>query len=159
LTKLQELNTTMSQLASLKQDWIPGSQSDPEQELDRLEKSLQIISKELKAHLTFEEKRFLPILASYAALIIRNGVLFEHERLLDSINSLRKSARRMVGRPSSREELLSRQSVIRESITSILQSVGEHAQTQGMIFRLAKDALASELQASTDTALPYKQKV
>ena len=146
LTKIQELNSAMRQLARLKQDWIPGSPSNLEQNLDRLEKTLEEIGSELEDHLRFEEERFLPILTNYAADIIRSGLLCEHNKLLDSITVLRKNARSLVGKPSSRDELLVRQSAIKESINNILQFVGEHAQTQDMIFKLAKEALASKPQ-------------
>jgi iron-sulfur cluster repair protein YtfE (RIC family) len=145
LTKVQELDAAVGQLASLKQDWIPGRPLNLAQDLDRLEKTLKEISEELEGHLRFEENEFLPLLTNYAADIIRSGLMFEHRQILDSIAVLRKSARGLVGKYLSRDELLVREYAIKESINNILRSVQEHARIQEVIFNLAKEALSLEL--------------
>jgi len=142
LEKIHDLDVIMNYMEFLKQSWIPGVLQDPLQELARLEKALEIIRTGLEKHMRFEEDEFQPTLTKYATDIVSRGVLFEHKRVIESIANLREHARAMVGKPANREELLVKESNIRDAINGIQELLKEHVQTSEVIYKLAREALA-----------------
>jgi phosphoenolpyruvate carboxylase len=140
--KIGGCNVTINELAGAIQNWIPGRPGKVEQELFRLDKFLQEISKELEEHIREEEHEFLPVLTAHAADIIRRGVLYEHQTILELISDMRKHVKDFAGEPADREEMLEKQSRVKESIDRIIQAVQEHAHTQEVIFNLARESVA-----------------
>jgi DNA repair exonuclease SbcCD ATPase subunit len=141
-TKIGGCNRTINELSGAIQNWIPGRSENIEQELSRLDKLLQEISKELEEHIREEEHEFLPVLTAHAADIIRRGVLYEHQAILESISDLKKHVKDFAGKPADREEMLEKQSKVKESIGRILEAVEEHAHTQEVVFNLARESTA-----------------
>lgn len=90
------------------------------------------------------EHDFLPTLTRYSADIVGKGILHQHQGMQESINSLRESARDLVGKPASQDELLHGESKIRKELERIRHLVGDQARTQEVLFELARDALAEE---------------
>ena len=144
LAKIRGCDEAAHDLESISQSWSPGRSAELEQELTRLEEALESIGTYLAEHIRVEEQEFLPTLTKYAADIVSRGVLYEHGKILESISDLRKHARDLVGKPADREQLLNRQSKIKESINSIMQLVQEHAQKSEIIYDLAREALAKK---------------
>ena len=142
LEKIHDLDIIMNHLEFLKRSWIPGLSGEVVQELARLEEALDIIRTDLEKHMRFEEGEFLPTLTKYATDIVSRGVLFEHKGIIESIANLREHARALVGKPSDREELLTKESKIREAINNIQELLEEHVQTSEVIYKLAREALA-----------------
>ncbi len=142
LEKIRDLDIVMRHLEFLKRSWIPGVPRDLVQERVRLEEALEIIKTDLEKHMRFEEDEFLPTLTKYATDIVNRGVLFEHKGIIESIANLREHARALVGKPSDREELLTKESKIREAINNIQELLKGHVQTSEVIYKLAREVLA-----------------
>ena len=149
LEKIRGLDVITRHFESLRQSWTPGRPREVAQELARLEEALAIIRTDLEKHMRFEEDEFLPTLTEYAADIVSRGVLFEHRGIIESIANLREHARAMVGKPANREELLMKESKIKEAINDIQKLLEEHVQTSEVIYKLARETLA---QGSKPTA-------
>ena len=142
--KIGACDDALRNLASIRQNWIPGHPDDANQELNKLEQALDTIGTELEEHMHIEEQEALPILTKYAADIIRHGVLYEHRAILQSISDLREHARDLFGKSADREEVLNKEARVRESIGDISELLREHAQMQDTIYNLAREAMAKE---------------
>lgn len=142
--KLGGCDGAINDLAGVRQNWIPGTPMAIEQESARLEKFLEGISKDLEEHMHVEEQEFLPVLIKHASDIVRRGVLYEHQAILESISELREHVKGFVGEPADREEMLDKEAQVRERLKGILEIMQKHTETQGVIFDLDREALAQE---------------
>ena len=111
----------------------------------KLAKVTKQLAKELRNHIRFEEHEFLPILTKYASAIIHRGILFEHKEVLSSLSDLLKHVGDLGGKELSHDELIVKQSRVKEEIDRILILVEHHNYTQEVIFNLAREAVSCEL--------------
>ena len=147
LGRIGGIHKAVLDLTGLRQNWVPGRPPELQEKLAQLRQQLDTIKGELQDHMRFEEHEFLPVLARYAADIIRRGLLFEHGHILDSIDKAAKEAGELDGEPADRTEMLTRELRIRELLDGILELMQQHAITQETIFTLARGVLAEERDA------------
>jgi iron-sulfur cluster repair protein YtfE (RIC family) len=140
--KIGGCNEAINELAKVRQDWIPGRPGNIDLELARLEKLLEEISKDLEEHMRMEEQEFLPVLTKNAVDIVRRGMLYEHQAVLESVSDLREHVRDFVGMPADREEMLEKEARVKGWINRVLELLQKHTQTQGVILDLAREAAA-----------------
>jgi|GEM_PF-4943153 len=102
------------------------------------------IQKDLSEHVRFEEQEVLPVITSYAAQIIKGGLLFEHEAIRRAIAELSERTKDLAGLASDYSALTVREAEIEEKLQDIRLMIEEHSNKQEVIFDLAQ--MASEME-------------
>jgi len=143
LERLQRCELAVTELTKLHKEWVPGSPPDLDVKYNELIDALSEIQNDLEEHSRYEEKEIIPVLYEHAGEIINRGLVLEHEKILDSITYLRKSAESLYGKVDSRDQRIAQEVDVREAIRAILQLVQRHCDTQYIIYGLAKDVLSN----------------
>ena len=94
------------------------------QELTRLVKLLEEISRDLEGHMRVKEREFLPILAKRATDIVRRKVLYEHQTILKSISDLTEHVKGcLVGESADRKGIMGMQARGRDGLKGLLEQM------------------------------------
>jgi hypothetical protein len=108
--------------------------------VEKRDQSLQAISfleEGLKNHFGFEEEALPPLFGK----ILMKAILQEHRKISGQIESTRATLGSIELERLDRRELLSKKSVVQQSIDSLCQAVEEHAQHEETILGMMKKAL------------------
>ena len=144
LERLQKCELVVTELTKLGKEWVPGSPPDLDSKFRELIDALNAIQAELEEHSTFEEKEIMPVLYKHAGEIISTGLILEHQKILNSIARLKKSAQALCGKVDDRDERISLEVDIRGAIGGILELMQRHCDTQYIIYDLAKEVLPNK---------------
>jgi hemerythrin-like domain-containing protein len=105
---------------------------------------LNVLYGNLSNHVKFEEQEVLPKLAEYAAKIIAQGAVLEHEEILAAIWDLTERARYLAKGSIDENELDIFQADLRTRMQDIHSLVEDHAQKQEVILDLAERVIQRE---------------
>ncbi len=125
-------------LTRTRADWVPG-QPDIAEKQERLQQTISFLDEGLKNHFAFEEKAFPQLLGELFARALE----LEHDEIRGEIDEAKSILANTRLEGLSREELISKQSGIREIIDSICQLVEEHAGKEEKILEMLQKALDS----------------
>ena len=107
-------------------------------------KWLATLHSNLSKHIKFEEQEVLPRLVNYAAKILTQGLVLEHERILTSISELIEQSRDLGNDHPDETELRLFQARFREKMQDIRCMVEDHARKQETILELANNVIERE---------------
>lgn len=126
-------------LVSARADWIPG-QPDLTKRQEGLQQTISLLVEGLKNHFAFEENALPPLLGE----LFMQALKLEHSEITKAINEVKSilADTRLEG--LSREELILKQSGIREMVDSICQLVEEHAAKEETILEMLRKALENK---------------
>lgn len=104
---------------------------------DQLLQTISFLEEGLKNHFGLEEELLPPLLGKF----LMKAVLEEHRGILGQIESARTTLVDMELEGLGQRELLSKKSVIQQSVDSLCQTVEEHAQREETILNMIKKTL------------------
>ena len=113
-------------------------------QIPRVTERLTDLYRVLNEHIRFEEREVLPQLVSYAAEILAEGIVLEHEEILDSIVEITERSRDISSVSSDEIALKLFQAKFKEKMQDIRCLVEDHAQKQKMILELAEKTLIQD---------------
>lgn len=127
-------------LASLEQahaDFIPGRWEVLTEKQEKLQQTLSFLDDGLKNHFAFEEKALPPLLGK----LPMQGLVLEHREIKNKIDEAKSIIASTKLEGLRREELLSKEAHIQQTITSICLLVEEHATKEEAILDMVQRAL------------------
>jgi len=108
--------------------------------LRALEEDLAALNDQFSEHMRFEEQQLLPILNRYAAQIVTNGLVFQHQAILASIGDLIEAVRALRGTPASETAMGVERARVQAKLQDFQSLLEAHTEVQRVIFELAREA-------------------
>jgi len=127
----------LTALEKARADFIPGRLEVLTEKQEKLQQTLNFLDEGLKNHFAFEDKALPPLLGE----LPMRGLLLEHREIKNKIDEAKSIVASTKLEGLSREELLSREAHIQQTITSICQLVEEHATREEAILDMVQRAL------------------
>jgi len=127
----------LTSLERARTDWIPGRPELLAETQKKLQQAISFLDEGLKNHFAFEGKALPPLLGE----LFMRALVLEHQEIRKEIDKAKSIATETKLEGLSREELLSRESHIQQTISSICQLVEEHATKEEIILEMLQRAL------------------
>jgi hypothetical protein len=127
----------LTALEKARADFIPGRLEVLTEKQEKLQQTLNFLDEGLKNHFAFEGEALPPLLGE----LPMRGLLLEHREIKNKIDKAKSIVASTKLEGLSREELLSREAHIQQSITGICQLVEEHATKEEAILDMVQRAL------------------
>jgi len=127
----------LSSLEKTRADWVPGR---PELLAGKQKKLLQAVSyleEGLKNHFAFEERALPSLLGE----LLMRAISLDHQQIIKEIEKDRSIVAETSLGEQSREELLSKEAEIQQTINDLCQLVEEHAFREEAILEMLRRAL------------------
>ena len=118
-------------------DFIPGRFEVLTEKREKLQQTLNFLDEGLKNHFAFEGEVLPPLLGE----LPMRGLLLEHREIKSKIDEAKSIIADTKLEGLSREELLSKEANIQQTITGICQLVEEHAAKEEAILDMVQRAL------------------
>ena len=127
----------LTSLERARTDWIPGRPELLAETQKKLQQAISFLDEGLKNHFAFEGKALPPLLGE----LFMRALVLEHQEIRKEIDKAKSIATETKLEGLSREELLSRESHIQQTIGSVCQLVEEHATKEEIILEMLQRAL------------------
>jgi hypothetical protein len=127
-------------LAKAYSGWTQSSAVELAAKKDQLIRALSALEQGLSAHFDYEEKYLPPLFGE----LLMKALLHEHREVLRKIESARKTAADIDVESGDSQQLLSRKTVVQESVNHLLQAVEEHAGHEETVLLMIRGGLESE---------------
>ena len=125
-------------LEKARADWIPGRPEILAEEQRKLRQALSFLEDGLKNHFAYEEKALPPLLGE----LLTQALILEHREISTEIEEAKSMAADIKLEGLDREELLLRESHVRQAIDGICQGVEHHAAREETVLEMLERALA-----------------
>ena len=118
-------------------DWVPGRPGLLAETQKKLQRVMSFLDDGLKKHFAYEEEVLPPLLGE----LLMRALILEHRETMKEINEGKSIAAQTGLEGLSREELLSKESQIQETINSMGRLVEEHLAKEERILEMLQRAL------------------
>jgi len=118
-------------------DWLPESSGHETEELEHLRETFLVLEQGLQNHFTFEEELLPPLLGES----LTRALLIEHGRIRENIRKTKSMVTTMAVEGLSREEFISRDSELRQSMEDLRSLLDSHALREDAILSMLKTVL------------------
>jgi hypothetical protein len=123
--------------------WTQSAAGELAARRDQLIQALSALEQGLTTHFDYEEKNLPPLFGE----VLMKAVLHEHREVRQKIESARKNIADIEIDSGDSQQLLSRKTVVQESVNHLLQAVEEHAGHEETVLLMIRDGLESEVGA------------
>ena len=120
--------------------WSHTSITALTEERDRLLQAINSLQEGLKNHFSFEEEALPPLFGD----LLMKALLDEHHEISRQIASAKTTVADIELGGLDQRELLSKKSVIQQSVDSLCQIIEKHAQHEEVILNMVKKALEED---------------
>jgi hypothetical protein len=127
----------LTALEKARADFIPGRLEVMTEKQEELQQTLNFLDEGLKNHFAFEGKALPPLLGE----LPMQGLLLEHREIRNKIDEAKSIVASTKLEGLSREELLSKEANIQQTITGLCQLVEEHTTKEEAILDMVQRAL------------------
>ena len=127
----------LTTLEKARADFIPGRLEVLTEKQEELQQTLNFLDEGLKNHFAFEGKALPPLLGE----LPMQGLLLEHREIRNKIDEAKSIVASTKLEGLSREELLSKEANIQQTITGLCQLVEEHTTKEEAILDMVQRAL------------------
>jgi hypothetical protein len=123
--------------------WTQSAAGELAARRDQLIQALSALEQGLTTHFDYEEKNLPPLFGE----VLMKALLHEHREVRQKIESARKNIADIEIDSGDSQQLLSRKTVVQESVNHLLQAVEEHAGHEETVLLMIRDGLESEVGA------------
>jgi hypothetical protein len=120
--------------------WTQSSATELAAKRDQLIQALSALEQGLAAHFGYEEKHLPPLFGE----LLTKALLHEHREVRRKIESAGKTVADIEINTDDSQQLLSRKTVVQESVNHLLQAVEEHAGHEETVLLMLRAGLESE---------------
>ena len=127
----------MNALTRARADWIPGRLEILAEKQKKLQQTMSFLDEGLKNHFAFEARYLPPFLGE----LLMRALLLEHREIRKQIDEAKSIVADTRLEGLSREELLSKESRVHQTVSTICQLVEEHAIREEVVLEMLQRAL------------------
>lgn len=127
----------LNSLRSTRSDWSPGQLELLSEKQNKLQQTVSLLDEGLKNHFAREEE----VLPSVLGGFLMQALLLEHEEMRKAISKAKLMAFDTKLEGLSQEELVAKDSEIKQLVGSLSQLIEGHAEKEDMMLEMVKRAL------------------
>ena len=135
----------LTSLERARADWVPGKPELLAEMQKKLQQAISFLDEGLKNHFAFEGKALPPLLGE----LFMRAIILDHQEIMKEIDEAKSIAAETRLEGLSREELLSKESHIQQTISNICRLVEEHATKEEIILEMLQRALEEKEQSKS----------
>jgi hypothetical protein len=128
-------------LEKTRADWVPGKPEVLSESQNKLVQAISYLEEGLRNHFTFEQNAFPPLLGD----LFMRAILLDHEEIMKEIKEDRVITAETGLGGLSREDLLDRESKIRQAVDDLGRLIDEHAGREEVILDMLRRALEDKV--------------
>lgn len=132
-------------LQRAKADWISDQSGTLSEKLERLQKTISLLSDGLNNHFSLEESHLPQLLG----VLLMRAIMLDHQEIEKGIDRARSKVVDPMLQVSSQEDLASTKSEIEQAINSVGQLVAKHAAEEEVILEMLRRALEDKRKNSS----------
>ena len=132
----------LTSLEKARADWVPGQPTFLAEIQEKLQRVIMSLDEGIKNHFVYEEKVLPPLLGK----LFMRALILDHREVTKEINEGKSVATGIRLEGLSREELLSKESQVQQTISSICRAVEEHLTKEETILEMLRAALEEKAQ-------------
>ncbi len=130
-------------LEKTRPEWIPGQLEALTEKQKKLQQAMSFLDEGLRSHFAYEEKVLPPLLGE----LFMQALILDHQEIKKEINEAKSMVPEIKLEGLSRDELLSQESEIQETISSMCQLVEEHAAREEIVLEMVRRVLEKKGQS------------
>ncbi|MEA1959306.1 MAG: hemerythrin domain-containing protein [Chloroflexota bacterium] len=127
-------------LVSVSAEWIPGIPKELDTVRDKLQQVLGYLCDGLKNHFLFEEQLLWLVLGE----LFMKALASEHREIIEEIDKIKSHVADMKLEGLTRDELLSEESQVKQTIDVLGQLIDRHVAREEIILEMVKKSLEEE---------------
>ncbi len=132
----------LTSLEKVRADWVPGRPELLAKTQKKLQQAISSLDEGLKNHFAYEEEVLPPLLGE----LFMRALVLDHREIMKEINEAKSIATETRLEGLSREELLSKESYVQQTISSMCHLVEEHLTREETILEMLRRALEEKEQ-------------
>ena len=132
----------LTTLEKARADWMPGRPELLVETQKKLQQAISSLDEGLKNHFAYEEEVLPPLLGE----LFMRALVLDHREIMKEINEAKSMATETKLEGLSREELLSKESYVHQTISSMCHLVEEHIAREEIILEMLRRALEEKEQ-------------
>ena len=126
-------------------EWIPGQLEVLAEKQKKLQQAMSFLDEGLKNHFAYEEKVLPPLLGE----LFMRALVLEHQAIKKEIDQAKSMAEEAKLEGLSRDELLSQEAFIQQTIGGLCESVEEHATREEVLLDMVRRVLEEKKQSKS----------
>jgi hypothetical protein len=130
----------LSSLERTRADWVPGKPELLAEKQKRLLQAVSYLEEGLRNHFAFEGRALPPLLGD----LFMRAILLDHQEIMKEIKNDKSMAAEARLEGLGREELLSKEAEIQETISNLCRLVEEHATREEAMLEMLRKALEDQ---------------
>ncbi len=130
----------LSSLERTRADWVPGKPELLAEKQNKLLQAVRYLEEGLRNHFAFEGRALPPLLGD----LFMRAILLDHQEIMKEIKNDKSMAAEARLEGLGREELLSKEAEIQETISNLCRLVEEHATREEAMLEMLRKALEDQ---------------